>query len=84
MAVVDFSVHDGGTWLQPRTLEELLDLLREFNADEGGVKMVVGNTEVGKKEDESIAPRSGRRTRVSKNDCEGKEGRVRGRWRHRG
>ncbi|KAL9183361.1 hypothetical protein ACHAXT_005148 [Thalassiosira profunda] len=46
LVVADASVHNGGTWHQPRTLEELLDLFREFGGA-GGVKMVVGNTEVG-------------------------------------
>jgi len=55
LVVTDTTIHDGGTWFQPRTLQELLDLFREFggtsnannNHDDGGIKMVVGNTEVG-------------------------------------
>jgi xanthine dehydrogenase/oxidase len=47
LLVVDTSVHSGGTWFQPHTLEELLDLFREFAPQEGGLKLVVGNTEVG-------------------------------------
>eukprot|EP00804_Cyclotella_cryptica_P017080 CCRYP_003325-RB/>CCRYP_003325-RB protein AED:0.06 eAED:0.06 QI:85/1/1/1/0.87/0.77/9/930/1539 len=48
LVVVDSSIHNGGTWLQPHTLEELLDLFRDYApAEKGGIKMVVGNTEVG-------------------------------------
>lgn len=48
LVVVDTSIHNGGTWFQPHTLEELLDLFREYApAEKGGLKMVVGNTEVG-------------------------------------
>mmetsp|Transcript_19263 Transcript_19263/g.41761 ORF Transcript_19263/g.41761 Transcript_19263/m.41761 type:complete len:1654 (+) Transcript_19263:272-5233(+) len=49
LMVVDTSIHNGGTWYQPTTLEGLLDLFREFSDDDngGGIKMVVGNTEVG-------------------------------------
>ena len=47
LLVVDKSVHNGGTWFQPSTFEELLDLFREFAPQEGGLKLVVGNTEVG-------------------------------------
>jgi len=48
LMVVDSSIHNGGTWFQPTTLEELLNLYQEFgSADDGGIKMVVGNTEVG-------------------------------------
>eukprot|EP00581_Thalassiosira_minuscula_P019373 CAMPEP_0183714692 /NCGR_PEP_ID=MMETSP0737-20130205/9144_1 /TAXON_ID=385413 /ORGANISM="Thalassiosira miniscula, Strain CCMP1093" /LENGTH=1608 /DNA_ID=CAMNT_0025943675 /DNA_START=54 /DNA_END=4880 /DNA_ORIENTATION=- len=52
LMVVDNSIHNDGTWFQPRTLEELLDLFREFSISDGdnnngGIKMVVGNTEVG-------------------------------------
>mmetsp|Transcript_22291 Transcript_22291/g.36642 ORF Transcript_22291/g.36642 Transcript_22291/m.36642 type:complete len:1573 (-) Transcript_22291:148-4866(-) len=46
LKVVDTSIHNGGTWYTPNTLEELLDLFREYS-DGGGIKMVVGNTEVG-------------------------------------
>lgn len=36
------------TWFKPSTLEEMLDLLQEFNGTGGaGCKIVVGNTEVG-------------------------------------
>ena len=44
LMVVDTSIHNGGTWFQPHTLEELLNLFRDFD---GNVKLVVGNTEVG-------------------------------------
>ena len=44
LMVVDTTIHNGGTWFQPHTLEELLNLFREF---QGHVKLVVGNTEVG-------------------------------------
>ena len=44
LMVVDTSIHNGGTWFQPTTLEELLDLFQNFGT---GIKMVVGNTEVG-------------------------------------
>ena len=44
LVVTDASVHDGGTWFWPRTLEELLDLLLELRDE--GVRMVVGNTKV--------------------------------------
>lgn len=47
LLVVDTSIHNGGTWFQPHSLEELLDLFREFASREGGLKLVVGNTEVG-------------------------------------
>jgi xanthine dehydrogenase/oxidase len=50
LRVVDTSIHNGGTWYTPNTLEELLDLFREYsgsNGGGGGIKMVVGNTEVG-------------------------------------
>jgi len=47
LLVVDTSIHSGGTWFQPNTLEDLLDLYREFAPQDGGLKMVVGNTEVG-------------------------------------
>ncbi|KAL7552747.1 hypothetical protein ACHAWF_015983 [Thalassiosira exigua] len=45
------SVHGRGTWIAPTRLEDLLDLFRErgdgAKDDEGKIKMVVGNTEVG-------------------------------------
>ena len=44
LVVTDASIHDGGTWHQPTTFEGLLDLHRLYGA---GIKMVVGNTEVG-------------------------------------
>jgi xanthine dehydrogenase/oxidase len=51
LVVADATVHDGGTWFQPTTLVELLDLYRAYgrtgDGDGGGIKMVVGNTEVG-------------------------------------
>ena len=54
LKVVDTSIHNGGTWYKPNTLEELLDLFREFSSNGngssrsgGGIKMVIGNTEVG-------------------------------------
>jgi len=47
LMIADSSIHCGGTWFQPVCLEELLDLFREFANDSGGIKMVVGNTEVG-------------------------------------
>lgn len=55
LRVVDTSIHNGGTWLKPTTLEELLDLFREYSSSNnnhsgstaGGLKLVVGNTEVG-------------------------------------
>ena len=49
LLVVDTSIHSGGTWFQPTTLSDLLDLFWEFskNEESGGIKMVVGNTEVG-------------------------------------
>jgi len=54
LKVVDTSIHNGGTWYKPNTFEELLDLFREFSDSSsnntnggGGIKMVVGNTEVG-------------------------------------
>ncbi|KAL3798324.1 hypothetical protein ACHAW5_008623 [Stephanodiscus triporus] len=47
LVVVDRSVHDGGTWFQPTTFEDLLDLYRAYGGRGDGIKMVVGNTEVG-------------------------------------
>ena len=51
LKVVDTSIHNGGTWYAPTTLEELLNLFRKYsttnNNNGDGVKMVVGNTEVG-------------------------------------
>lgn len=56
LKVVDTSIHNGGTWYKPNTLEELLDLFREYSGSGssnggggggGGIKMVIGNTEVG-------------------------------------
>ena len=47
LMVADTSIHNGGTWYQPKTIEELLNLFREFSASKRGIKMVVGNTEVG-------------------------------------
>jgi xanthine dehydrogenase/oxidase len=49
LMVVDQSeYHGAGTWFKPSTLVELLALLKEFGApDGGGCKIVVGNTEVG-------------------------------------
>eukprot|EP00984_Skeletonema_dohrnii_P014364 scaffold6018_cov94-Skeletonema_dohrnii-CCMP3373.AAC.4 len=49
LKVMDTSIHNGGTWYTPNTLEELLDLFREFSGSSsgGGIKMIVGNTEVG-------------------------------------
>ena len=44
LVVTDASIHDGGTWHQPTTFNGLLDLHRIYG---GGIKMVVGNTEVG-------------------------------------
>jgi xanthine dehydrogenase/oxidase len=50
LKVVDTSIHNGGTWYKANTLEELLDLFREYSGDNrsgGGIKIIVGNTEVG-------------------------------------
>ena len=40
--------HKAGTWFKPTTLEEMLSLVKQFGGmQEGGCKIVVGNTEVG-------------------------------------
>ena len=46
LVVMDQSAPRGGTWFKPSTLEELLGLLYTY-AEQGGCKIVVGNTEVG-------------------------------------
>lgn len=45
LKVCDDSIHNGGTWYQPTSLLDLLSLIETHN--EAGVKLVVGNTEVG-------------------------------------
>jgi xanthine dehydrogenase/oxidase len=49
LMVVDHTEFQGaGTWFKPSSLGDLLALLKEFgDADGGGYKIVVGNTEVG-------------------------------------
>jgi len=44
LVVIDKSIHNGGIWYQPISYIELLDLLRIHG---NGIKLVVGNTEVG-------------------------------------
>ena len=44
LIVVDPTYHKAGTWIQPQSLEEMLDFLHKF---QGECKIVVGNTEVG-------------------------------------
>ena len=46
LVVMDQSAPRGGTWFKPTMLEELLGLLHTY-AEQGGCKIVVGNTEVG-------------------------------------
>ena len=45
LVVIDKSIHNGGIWYQPTSYNELLDLLRIHS--DTGIKLVVGNTEVG-------------------------------------
>ena len=45
LKVVDNSIHNGGTWYQPTSLLDLLSLIETHK--ETGIKLVVGNTEVG-------------------------------------
>lgn len=48
LMIVDRSeFHVAGTWVKPTTLVDLLNLLSEFGAGDGGCKIVIGNTEVG-------------------------------------
>ena len=45
LKVVDNSIHNGGTWYQPTSLLDLLSLIEAHS--ETGIKLIVGNTEVG-------------------------------------
>ena len=48
LAVFDKTLYSsGGAWFKPTTMVQLLELLRDFGTEEGGCKIVVGNTEVG-------------------------------------
>jgi xanthine dehydrogenase/oxidase len=48
LVVVDKSeYHAAGTWVKPRTLKDLLTILKDFGGVGEGCKLVVGNTEVG-------------------------------------